>query len=459
MKFRRFSQYFSPIFLLTDLLFLNIGFLIANHIRFGQYWFHENKYPFLYIFLHIAWIAIFFLTKINNIEREKNIIDYISQVLLALIINIAVVFTMWASTKSYFYSREHLFHTYLIFSIFIITWRIVFIYFIRYYRSKGFNTRNVIIVGNDFIGKNLETYCNNKPSLGYIFKGYFDYQTNSTNVVGNIDAIPDYCMKNKIDIIFCCLSKLYNKDIKSIINFSENNLIKVKILSRFDAITNKKLTIQRYGSIPVINISAIPLDRMMNRRVKRTFDLIFSSLVIVFLLSWVIPIIALFIKLESKGSILFKQKRIGRNEKPFYCLKFRSMKVNSNSDILQATKNDERITKFGNFLRRFSLDELPQFINVFLGNMSVVGPRPHMPNLNHEFSPKIDRFIQRHAVKPGVTGLAQVKGYRGETAKFSDMYGRIKLDKFYVKNWNFLFDIKIIFVTIFSVIWKNEKAY
>ena len=135
------------------------------------------------------------------------------------------------------------------------------------------------------------------------------------------------------------------------------------------------------------------------------------------------------------------------------------MVVNKESDTKQATKNDARITKIGAFLRKTSLDEFPQFINVFLGNMSVVGPRPHPIKLNDEFRPKIDRFIQRHAVKPGVTGLAQAKGYRGETANFGDMYGRVKLDRFYVKNWSLWFDIKIIFLTVYSIIFDREKAY
>lgn len=459
MQKRRYSQYFSTLFLLVDLIFLNVGFLVANYIRFNQFWFQGDRYPFLFVFLNIAWIAIYFVTKLHKIEREASIVDYISQVLLALTVNLAIVFTMWASTRAYFYSREHLFYTYLIFSFLIIAWRIGFIYLIRYYRTKGFNIRNVIIVGHGKIGKNLQTHFQQDQGLGYVFKGFFDHQTDDDEVVGSVGEVPKFAKENGIDVIFCCLPKLYDDEIKSLVNFAENNLIKIKILSDFSAIANKNLTIQKYGNIPVINVSSIPLDRILNRLVKRTFDILFSSVVMVTILSWLVPLIGLLIKLESKGPIFFIQNRHGKDNKYFPCWKFRTMVVNREADSKQAVKNDPRITKIGAFLRKTSIDEVPQFINVFLGNMSVVGPRPHPIKLNEQFSPKIDRFVQRHAVKPGVTGLAQAKGYRGETAEFSDMYGRVKLDRFYVKNWSLLLDIKIIFLTIFSILWKNEKAY
>ena len=179
----------------------------------------------------------------------------------------------------------------------------------------------------------------------------------------------------------------------------------------------------------------------------------------IFILSWLVPLIGLLIKLESKGPVFFKQNRHGRNNKLFLCYKFRTMVVNQLSDTKQATKNDPRITRVGSILRKTSIDEVPQFINVFLGSMSVVGPRPHPIKLNEEFAPQIDRFFQRHAVKPGITGLAQAKGFRGETSQFNDMYGRVKLDRFYVKNWSLFLDLKIIILTIISIIKSNENAY
>ncbi|MFY0626332.1 MAG: undecaprenyl-phosphate glucose phosphotransferase [Reichenbachiella sp.] len=459
MQNRRWSTYFPALFLIIDLVFLNIGFFIANFIRFNTFWFQGDRYPFLFVFLNLAWLVIFFVTKLDRVERETSILDYVSQILLALTINLAVVFAMWASTRAYFYSREHLFYTYLIFSALVIAWRVGFIHILRYYRTKGYNIRNVVIVGYGPIGRSLKRHFNQNAEIGYIFKGFFDHNPQQEAVTGSVEDLQKFTHKNHVDIIFCCLPKLFDEDVKNIVDFAENNLIKVKLLSDFSKIANRKLEVQRYGSIPVLDVSSIPLDQMYNRVIKRVFDVLFSSAVMIFLLSWLVPLLGLLIKLESPGPVFFIQNRHGRGNKYFPCWKFRTMVVNKEADSKQATRNDPRITRIGAFLRKTSLDEVPQFINVFLGNMSVVGPRPHPIKLNEEFSPKIDRFIQRHAVKPGVTGLAQAKGYRGETSKFSEMYGRVKLDRFYVKNWSLVFDIKIVFLTIYSILWEKEKAY
>jgi exopolysaccharide biosynthesis polyprenyl glycosylphosphotransferase len=200
-------------------------------------------------------------------------------------------------------------------------------------------------------------------------------------------------------------------------------------------------------------------SREANRLLKRAFDIAFSMAVMVLVFSWLYPIIALLIKLDSKGPVLFKQYRHGLNNKQFYCYKFRTMVVNQEADSKQATKNDSRITKVGAFLRKTSLDEIPQFFNVILGDMSVVGPRPHPIPLNMRFAHSIEGFMNRHSMKPGVTGLAQIRGYRGETAKFHDMKGRFMLDRFYIANWSLWLDIKIVFGTVWSLVKGDENAY
>lgn len=388
-------------------------------------------------------------------------IDVINKVLLALVINLSITFAMWVATRSYFYSREHLFYTYLIFSSLIILWRIIFYYLIRVYRSKGFNFRNVILVGYGSSAASIIEYITSTPSLGYRFKGIVDNRVSADveNVIGNIDDLARLCHENNIDIIFCCLPKLNDEEVTKVVDFAENNLIKVKVISRFSNLVNKNLSIQKYGEIPIINVGTIPLDTSFNRFIKRAFDIVFSMLVMIFLLSWLIPIIGLLIKLDSQGPIFFRQNRNGRDNRKFLIFKFRTMKVHSDKDVQQATKDDSRITKLGSFLRKTSIDEIPQFLNVLKGDMSVVGPRPHAVPHNEEYQKKIDRFIQRHAVKPGITGLAQAKGYRGETAQLIDMYGRVKLDRFYVKNWSLWLDLKIIGLTIVSIIKGQDTAY
>ncbi|WP_245802827.1 sugar transferase [Cyclobacterium lianum] len=192
---------------------------------------------------------------------------------------------------------------------------------------------------------------------------------------------------------------------------------------------------------------------------KRTFDLIISFFTVVFLVSWLFPVIALLIKLDSRGAVFFRQLRHGRGNVKFYCYKFRTMVKNNEADTRQATQNDARITRVGKLLRKTSLDELPQIFNVILGNMSIVGPRPHAVPMNLEFAREIENFMQRHQVKPGITGLAQCKGYRGEISSFRELYSRFRLDYFYVRKWCLVFDIKIVIETAISLMSRNEKAY
>ena len=191
-----------------------------------------------------------------------------------------------------------------------------------------------------------------------------------------------------------------------------------------------------------------PLDNIFNIVLKRGFDIVFSAFIIIFLLSWMYPLFALIIKLQSRGPIIYKQLREGKDGVHFMCFKFRSMQLNDESDYSWAIVNDPRVTKFGMFIRKTSLDEFPQFFNVFLGNMSIVGPRPHPIELNDSYRNRIEKFSLRHQTKPGITGLSQMKGYRGSITNYHQMSSRVKLDRFYIQNWTFLFDLKIILLTI-----------
>jgi putative colanic acid biosynthesis UDP-glucose lipid carrier transferase len=192
---------------------------------------------------------------------------------------------------------------------------------------------------------------------------------------------------------------------------------------------------------------------------KRVFDVSMVILFLVLVASWLFPMIALLIKIDSKGPVLYKQLRHGQNNVPFYCLKFRSMKFEKEDRFKQASKGDDRVTKVGAFLRRSSLDELPQLLNVLMGEMTIVGPRPHAVPMNKEFAEKIENFMCRHMVKPGITGLAQAKGFRGEIKDTFDMNARLRYDLFYIKNWSFMLDVKIILWTFYCLIFKNDNAY
>jgi putative colanic acid biosynthesis UDP-glucose lipid carrier transferase len=241
---------------------------------------------------------------------------------------------------------------------------------------------------------------------------------------------------------------------------AENNFIRFKFATDFHTMVNRKIHVDFSDHIPIISLRREPLDDIANRIKKRLFDVVFSIFVIVFILSWLIPIIAILIKLDSKGPVFFIQNRLGRDLNKIRVFKFRTMRTTeADNQYKQATKDDPRITKLGRILRKTSLDELPQFFNVLLGNMSVVGPRPHPLKMNDDYKKIIDKYMIRHFLKPGITGWAQINGFRGETKDLKDIKGRIEHDIWYMENWTPYLDVKIIFLTVYNVIKGEENAY
>ena len=279
------------------------------------------------------------------------------------------------------------------------------------------------------------------------------------NKKNEIKESNSFVLEHRIDEIYASISALNNREINDLIYFADNNLKTVKFLPDSKNTFLRNLAVEYYDYIPIISLRTIPLDKEVNKRLKRVFDVVFSMLIIVFLLSWLTPLIALLIKLESKGPVFFKQKRNGLNYEEFYCYKFRSMHLNPIADLEQVQKNDPRITKIGKFIRKTSIDELPQFFNVLLGDMSVVGPRPHMVSHTEMYAKSVDKFMVRHFIKPGITGLAQTNGFRGEVETEKDIINRVKYDIFYLENWSLLLDIKIIFATVINAIKGEKKAY
>jgi len=285
---------------------------------------------------------------------------------------------------------------------------------------------------------------------------FFDLKTNKKQ---QLQECFDFVAQENIDEIYGSLSDLSNTDVNALIDFTDNNLKTLKFLPDEKEATSRNMNLVYYGYIPIVSLRNIPLDILANQIIKRVFDILFSTLIIVFFLSWLIPILAVLIKLESKGPVFFKQRRNGLNYHEFDCYKFRSMTLNEIADLEQVSKNDPRITKIGRFIRKTSIDELPQFFNVFLGDMSVVGPRPHMVSHTEMYAKRVDKFMVRHFIKPGITGLAQTNGYRGEVESETDIINRVKYDIFYLENWSLLLDFKIVVLTVLNAIKGEEKAY
>lgn len=321
-------------------------------------------------------------------------------------------------------------------------------------KVKG-NLRNVVVIGKNKKTDQLISVFNEQTHYGYNFLKQFSPQNPSFKVQNCFQFILD----NNIDEIYCSVSELENQQLAEFIDFADNNLKTLKFIPDNKNIFSKKLKFEYYDYIPVLSLRDIPLHNPINSFAKRVFDILFALLVILGLLSWLTPLLALIIRLESKGPIFFRQSRNGIDNQEFYCYKFRSMRPNKDSDQKWATKNDSRVTNVGRFIRRTSIDELPQFYNVLFGTMSVVGPRPHPLKLTDNLSKKIDKFMVRHFVKPGITGLAQVKGERGEIEKDSDGLNRLRFDIFYIENWSLVLDIKIIVQTVLNVFKGEEKAY
>lgn len=330
-------------------------------------------------------------------------------------------------------------------------------YFLKKYRLfYGGNFRKVIIVGNGKSAEELKDFFANNPDYGYNLVQIFGLKVNKKL---EISEAKKYVIANKIDEIYASINSLTNNEIDNLIHFADNNLKTIKFLPDSKNTFLRNLAVEYYGYIPIISLRTIPLDKEVNKRLKRFFDFVFSLIIIVGIMSWLTPLIALLIKLESKGPVFFKQKRNGLNYEEFSCYKFRSMQLNPIADIEQVQKNDPRITKVGKFIRKTSIDELPQFFNVLLGEMSVVGPRPHMVSHTEMYAKSIDKFMVRHFIKPGITGLAQTNGFRGEVETETDIINRVKYDIFYLENWSLLLDIKVVLATVVNAVKGEEKAY
>jgi len=324
--------------------------------------------------------------------------------------------------------------------------------YLNFRRNKGFFVHKVLIIGLNDMSIFVRHLLNNNPMLGYEFIGYIsDNNEDNQNVLGTIDELVPLISQNQIDFVFVTNS-VYNDLNKSreLLTICNKIGVRLRFIPENQFWFKNVMNTESIGSLAVFNPQEIPLDYLGARFLKRLFDIIFSSLVILFIISWLFPILFILIKLNSKGPVFFRQERTGINNKIFTCVKFRSMCLNDEADVKQATSGDQRITALGQFLRKTSIDEFPQFFNVFLGQMSIVGPRPHMLKHTDQYSKLIEYYRERHYVKPGITGWAQVCGYRGETDKLWKMEKRVEYDMFYLENWTFWWDIKIIIMTVFG---------
>lgn len=342
-------------------------------------------------------------------------------------------------------------------------WRVFVRMLLKFYRRKGYNFKRVVIVGAGKNGMDLYRAMRDDISSGFNILGFFDDNLALKDILpsylGTTDKVEEFAIAKDIDEIYCTLPGTNDEKILRMLNFAEKQMIRFYIVPEFYRSVKKSMVMEFLESVPLLTIRREPLQAFYNRALKRSFDLVFSSVVLCTIFPILYVLIGFLIKRSSPGPIFFKQKRTGLYGHDFECYKFRTMRVNDQADTMQAVKDDPRKTKIGDFLRRTNLDEFPQFINVFKGDMSVVGPRPHMLKHTEQYSALIDKYMVRHLVKPGVTGWAQVTGYRGETKTLEQMEGRVKRDVWYIENWTFFLDLKIIVVTLVNMFRGDKNAY
>ena len=343
--------------------------------------------------------------------------------------------------------------------------RLILRYLVKSYRSRGGNLRFVVLVGS--YENNVELYreLTEASYAGFRVIGYFDHEPGNRYpkecpYLGRPEDVNAYLGQHpRVHFLFCCLPSKDRDVIIPIINFCENHLVHFYSVPNVHNYLQNRMYFNMLGSVPFLSLRPDPLSQLGNKFVKRTFDIVFSLCFLCTLFIPILIIVTIITKITMPGPIFFKQKRNGLNDKEFYCYKFRSMKVNADADKVQATKDDPRKTKWGNIMRKTSIDELPQFINVLKGDMSVVGPRPHMLKHTEEYSKLINKYMVRHFVKPGITGWSQVTGYRGETKELKDMEGRIRGDIWYIEHWSFWLDLYIIYKTVANAVHGEKNAY
>ncbi len=451
----RYSVYLRPIAYCIDLALILVFAL--------QFDFSSEEYLYYGVFVTLGWFFLSLNSGFYKIYRYTKAIQITSLCFLQLVLFGLIVFSFFGI----FPSLAKPVGPVLLYLSQVLTGILLAklgIYYLlqRYRKYWGGNYRTLIIIGKNNKTRQLFDFFKNNPIYGYKHKKTFDIEadtpTTDTNAV--LEACFDYVLRERIDEIYCSSSVLSNKQIKRLVNFTDNNLIVLKFIPDKQDIYTRHLKLDHYGYLPVLSFRNVPINEPLNRVIKRSMDIVLSFLVIVFILSWLTPILAILIKLNSRGPVFFQQLRNGLNNEEFYCYKFRSMgPVGSTPEDDQLAKKQHRVTRIGHFLRKTSIDELPQFFNVFRGNMSIVGPRPHMISDTNAFADRVDKFMVRHFVKPGITGLAQVSGYRGEIETKNDIANRVKYDIFYVENWSVLLDIKIMFQTAFNIIKGDKKAY
>ncbi|MCM1293638.1 MAG: undecaprenyl-phosphate glucose phosphotransferase [Bacteroides sp.] len=455
----RYGQYIQLILTAVDFLIINIAFFITAWLTPA---FIEERTRSVWLIANIAYLPAAYLLSHTQTSRtigmEHVIANSLRSVAMHAPIFICALYFLQIDSIPWqafveFYG--------IMFVLFPLWWSLSRT-IIKYFRRRGRNFAKIIIVGSNSTSNKFYQTITSDIGFGYHILGVFDDEkhpdTPDDIFRGTIDDMQAYVEENPVDEIFCALPGSNTEGILKSLKLAEHIVAQFYYIPQINRYMSHNYDMYAIGTIPVMSMRHQPLTHLRNRICKRAFDLLVSGTFLLFSPLIFIPV-GIAIKLSSPGPVFFRQKRTGYRGREFYCYKFRTMKVNADADTQQATKDDPRKTRIGDILRKTSIDELPQFFNVFIGNMSVVGPRPHMLRHTEDYSRLINKYMVRHYIKPGITGWAQINGYRGQTDELWMMEKRVEHDVWYIEHWSTMLDIKIIFRTVYNAIHGEQNAY
>jgi putative colanic acid biosysnthesis UDP-glucose lipid carrier transferase len=452
-----------------DAPIIGIGYLLSAKATLGQE--HPDNSVSDFLLTGLALLVWYLAASFSRLYTDRRSNKYSEEIIF--IIYTLIIYTVLLSSV-FFFLRNYVRFNAGFFGFFL-GFLFIFLSLTKYivrkylhaaiYKGKLFD--NLLIIGTTPAAYDFYETINKYYYYGYKCIGFLDDQQqkmNGCNYFGKVNVLFNILQQQKVDEVIIALHNNQNKQIQECIEVCDYFKVKARILPDTQLYSTSSTQFNNIGQLSVINIRALPLDKLENKILKQSFDILFSLLFFILIGSWLMPLIALAIKLSSKGPVIFKQERWGLNNEKIICYKFRTMVAESedigpNGEFNQATPNDPRVTRLGMFLRKSNLDELPQFWNVLLGNMSTVGPRPHPTPLNIQVMHTVDNYMLRHIVKPGISGWAQVNGCRGETREPGSMQRRVNFDLYYIHRWTFWLDCQIILQTIINIFRGDQSAY
>ncbi len=418
------------------------------------------NYLLFYVYLNLSWLVLaitFGANRIGRNTRKKELVYTYVKIIVFFFFLFLIYFQLFPLS---YYSRDEIKYLFPLFFALLLFWKFSMYYAFLFYRKMGYNYRNVLILGYTPTSYELKNYFIANNWNGYRFRGFIDGEVNKKKqIVGTWQDLKHCIETLEVDEIYLTWERIPRGLMQEITAAINHFPVRVRIVPDLGEFSFKSAELINYDMVPVLQIHPGPLSFWYNRLVKRVFDIVLSLVMIAGVLSWMIPLLYVITLTVPGSGLFFIQKRTGLDGRVFKCIKFRTMRLNSEAHSRRAGRNDSRVTPLGRWLRKTSLDELPQFFNVLAGRMSVVGPRPHMLRHTDMYRQVVKQFMLRHTVKPGITGLAQVNGFRGEITRLSEIKNRVSFDVNYVESWSFALDLKIILLTILAIFRGDKKAY